>query len=65
MRRAWLGVGIAVAAVLVHIATVGPGTAPAEKDKASSRVVMFASDGMRPDLMESTPRPASCRPTSG
>ena len=41
-------------ATLALILTIGPGTAGAKKDdgRPVDKVVMFASDGMRPDLME-------------
>src|SRR3954471_12152596 len=52
MKRVLPGVGIAVFALLVLTAALGPGTARAKKEQPPARVVMFASDGMRPDLME-------------
>src|SRR6186997_1740709 len=52
MKKVLSGLGIAVFALLVLTAAIGPGTARAKKDKPPARVVMFASDGMRPDLME-------------
>ena len=52
MKRVLPGVGIAIFALLVLTAALGPGTARAKKDPPPTRVVMFASDGMRPDLME-------------
>ena len=52
MKKVLPGVGIAVFALLVLTAALGPGTARAKKEQPPARVVMFASDGMRPDLME-------------
>src|SRR5215211_3321314 len=52
MKRVIPGVGIAVFALLVLTAALGPATARAKKEAPPPRVVLFASDGMRPDLME-------------
>src|SRR6187455_765126 len=52
MKRVLPGVGVAIFALLVLTAALGPGTARAKKEPQPTRVVMFASDGMRPDLME-------------
>src|SRR5215208_3992291 len=52
MKRWIPGVGIAVFALLVLTAALGPGTARAKKEAPPERAVLFASDGMRPDLME-------------
>ena len=52
MKKVLSGLGIAVFALLVLTAAIGPGTARAKKETPPPRVVMFASDGMRPDLME-------------
>src|SRR6476619_8351679 len=52
MKKILSGVGIAVFALLVLTAAIGPATARAKKEKPPAKVVMFASDGMRPDLME-------------
>jgi 2',3'-cyclic-nucleotide 2'-phosphodiesterase (5'-nucleotidase family) len=52
MKKVVPGVGIAVFALLVLTAALGPGTAGAKKDPPPTRFVMFAGDGMRPDLVE-------------
>jgi 2',3'-cyclic-nucleotide 2'-phosphodiesterase (5'-nucleotidase family) len=52
MKKVLPGVGVAIFALLVLTAALGPGTARAKKEPQPARVVMFASDGMRPDLME-------------
>src|SRR6266508_4557247 len=51
-RRFWLA-SLAVL-TLVLVTTMGPGRAGPEKTNAAgvTRVVLFSSDGMRPDLME-------------
>ena len=51
-RRFWLA-GLAVL-TLVLVTTMGPGRAGPEQTKAAglTRVVLYSSDGMRPDLMQ-------------
>ena len=52
--RSWAAV--AAAALLVVIVSIGPGAASAGKPEPSKptagKVIMFAADGMRPDLVE-------------
>src|SRR6266508_2357651 len=52
MKKVLPGLGIAVFALLVLTAALEPATARAKKEATPPRVVMFSSDGMRPDLME-------------
>ena len=56
MNRTTTWLGLAVAAMLVLTASFGPAAAKADKPAggkpSASRVVLFSSDGMRPDLMQ-------------
>jgi 2',3'-cyclic-nucleotide 2'-phosphodiesterase (5'-nucleotidase family)/predicted AlkP superfamily phosphohydrolase/phosphomutase len=53
-RRRWPARALLSAAALVTVMTLGAGSATAKKDdgRPVDKVVLFASDGMRPDLME-------------
>ena len=53
-RRHGLALALVSAAALTLVLTLGVGSAAAKKDRwpAADKVVLFASDGMRPDLMQ-------------
>ncbi len=51
-RTRRIGSALLTAAVLAVVLMIGTGSAGAKKDWPVDRVVMFASDGMRPDLMQ-------------
>src|SRR6187402_1417776 len=53
-RRRFLAPGLCAAAIFALVMTIGTGSAGAKKgdERPVDKVVMFASDGMRPDLME-------------
>ena len=53
-RRRGLALALFSAAALTLVLTLGVGSAVAKKDRlpAADKVVLFASDGMRPDLMQ-------------
>jgi 2',3'-cyclic-nucleotide 2'-phosphodiesterase (5'-nucleotidase family)/predicted AlkP superfamily phosphohydrolase/phosphomutase len=53
-RRRWLAPALCAAAAFAIVLTIGAGSATAKKGdgRPVDKVVLFSSDGMRPDLME-------------